>query len=214
MATRADDAARDALVTIQSLLAHGADVALGVARTASSAQVHAAFVELAKQFHPSLFNDRSEEIRDLAERVYRGLCAARASLMRASANTRRMTPADDAGGRSLGTPAEGVAVTTSAARPSRGPRDRVRDDASVALDLLQRGHWMLARQLLEAIALREPASTASRSLLSYARGCEALATNRLGEARMQLRDSLLHAPDPDIAKAALATLAALSGRRN
>jgi tetratricopeptide (TPR) repeat protein len=89
----------------------------------------------------------------------------------------------------------------NAASTAQTPDQR---DAATAQDMLRRGHWTTARQLLQSLSSRVPTSTQYRALLAYAKGREALAAGRADEAQHELQRALQLDPDLAEARAALA----------
>jgi hypothetical protein len=73
-----------------------------------------------------------------------------------------------------------------------------------SLMLLNEQNWAGARQVLQNLAARVPASKNYRALLGYARGREAQAAGRIEDASLEFQRALQLDPELSLAKAALA----------
>ena len=73
-----------------------------------------------------------------------------------------------------------------------------------SLMLLNEQNWTGARQVLQNLAARVPASKNYRALLGYARGREAQAAGRIDDASLEYQRALQLDPELSLAKAALA----------
>ena len=81
-----------------------------------------------------------------------------------------------------------------------------RAELMIVMDLVRKGHWPAARQGLQNLAARVPASTNYKALLAYARGREAQQANRPDEAILELQRALQLDPNLSLAKTALVEL--------
>jgi hypothetical protein len=73
-----------------------------------------------------------------------------------------------------------------------------------SLMLLNEQNWTGARQVLQNLAARVPASKNYRALLGYARGREAQVAGRIDDASLEFQRALQLDPELALAKAALA----------
>lgn len=133
----------------QQLLVQDHFSALGIARTAPPDEVHRAFVEAAKQWHPDRAPQGLEELKPLFAQVFRRLDVARATL---SDPTRRLRYVEE-----LATPVQSAhAGDASAAEASMALKKAEallkKNDAAAAERYLQRA-VQLAPALVEARAL-------------------------------------------------------------
>lgn len=74
--------ARANLLEMQGRISQGPHVALGVAELATPNQVHTAFLELTKQFHPARFVRMSAELQRMSNEVFLGIKSAHDSMLR------------------------------------------------------------------------------------------------------------------------------------
>ncbi|HUJ58279.1 MAG TPA: hypothetical protein VLX92_07295, partial [Kofleriaceae bacterium] len=75
--------ARATLVEMQSRIAQGPHIALGVAEIATAEQIRSAFLELTKQYHPARFGRMSVEVQRMSNEVFLGIKAAHEAMLRA-----------------------------------------------------------------------------------------------------------------------------------
>jgi tetratricopeptide (TPR) repeat protein len=210
------------LTAMHDRLARDPSSALGLVANATVDEIRAAFLQLAKQYHPVRFGRMAVDIQRLSNEVFLALRVAHDTLAKAArrssgpmATTRGGAP----GGSGAPPPPGGLKLPAS--RPS-GPQPVARPpnpvrrtggypvvippDEAVVVDLLQRQQWDQARTVLHQLLARDPNAKRVRALMCYARGREAQLERRLDDARVELQEALGLDPDLQLAKTALTEL--------